>query len=84
MTTQTTQTVQPTVTTERQDLYQIIDTLSDDSKEKLAHYVEFLRYQEDIPNAETIAAIEECRARKGKKASNVKELLERLNNDEDD
>jgi hypothetical protein len=71
-----------TVITERQEIIQIIDTLSDDAIGKLAPYVAFLRYEDSTPNAETIEAIEECRARKGKRASSVNELLERLNNDE--
>ena len=32
------------------------------------------------PNAETIAAIEECRARKGKRASSVEEFFEAMHN----
>jgi hypothetical protein len=50
-----------TVTTERQDIHQIIDTLSDDAREKLAHYVSFLRYEDwldEQEEAEDIAAIE--------------------------
>ncbi|MDR1515424.1 MAG: hypothetical protein LBS45_07000 [Synergistaceae bacterium] len=47
---------------ERQDIHQIIDTLSDDGIRKLAPYAAFLRRQDRTPNAETIAAIEEARA----------------------
>jgi antitoxin component of RelBE/YafQ-DinJ toxin-antitoxin module len=73
-----------TQTVERQDIHQTIDMLSDSALEKLAPYIAFLRYEDEIPNAETIAAIEECRARKGKRASSINELLERLNSDEGD
>jgi cytochrome c553 len=34
------------VTTERQDIHQIIDTLSDAAIEKLAHYIAFLRFED--------------------------------------
>jgi antitoxin component of RelBE/YafQ-DinJ toxin-antitoxin module len=73
-----------TVTTQRQDLHRAVDVLSDTAIEKLAPYVAFLQYDDETPNAETIAAIEECRARKGKRAASVDELLERLNSDEGD
>jgi hypothetical protein len=72
------------MTTERQELIDTIGVLSDTAIEKLAPYVAFLQYADETPNTETIAAIEECRARKGKRASSVNELLERLNNDEGD
>jgi hypothetical protein len=45
---------------ERQDIYQKIDTLSETAREKLAHYVEFLRYEdwiEEQEDAEDIAYI---------------------------
>jgi hypothetical protein len=73
-----------TVATERQELIDAISVLSDTAIEKLTPYVAFLQYEDETPNAETIAAIEECRARKGKRASSVNELIERLNNDEGD
>jgi hypothetical protein len=60
MTTQT-QTEPKAVDTEVQDIHKIIDTLSDDAKDKLAHYVDFLRYEDWIDEqeeAEDIAAIE--------------------------
>jgi hypothetical protein len=60
MTTQT-QTEPKTVATEVQDIHQIIDTLSDDAKDKLVYYVDFLRYEdwiEEQEDAEDIAAIE--------------------------
>jgi hypothetical protein len=60
-----------TVTTERQDIHQIIDALSDDAVKKLIEQAKLLRDEQEIaaleakygttPNAETIAAIEECR-----------------------
>ena len=66
-----------TQTMERRELYEIIDTLPDADFEKLATFVEFLKYAEarKIPNAETIAAIEELRAGKGKKFSSLDELM---------
>jgi antitoxin component of RelBE/YafQ-DinJ toxin-antitoxin module len=73
-----------TVITERETLIETINALSDVAISKLAPYAAFLRYEDEIPNAETIAAIEECRARKGKRAASVDELLERLNSDEGD
>jgi hypothetical protein len=51
-----------TVTTERQTLIKTINALSDSAILKLAPYAAFLRYEDEIPNAETIAAIEEARA----------------------
>ncbi|MDR1481914.1 MAG: hypothetical protein LBI74_04750 [Synergistaceae bacterium] len=59
--TSTSTSAQPTVTTEGQDLHQIIEALSDDARERLAHYVEFLRYEdliEEQEEAEDIAYIE--------------------------
>jgi hypothetical protein len=41
---------------QREALRKSIDTLSDAAIERLAHYVAFLRYEDEIPNAETIAA----------------------------
>jgi hypothetical protein len=73
-----------TVTTERETLIETINALSDAAISKLAPYAAFLQYEDETPNAETIAAIEECRARKGKRAASVNELLERLNSDERD
>jgi type IV secretory pathway VirB4 component len=51
-----------TVTTERKTLIETINALSDAAILKLAPYAAFLRYEDEIPNAETIAAIEEARA----------------------
>jgi hypothetical protein len=61
----------PTVTTQRQDIHQIIDTLSDDRILKLAEQAKLLIEEQEIaaleakygttPNAETIAAMEDAR-----------------------
>ena len=51
-----------TVTTERQELIETINALPDIDIIKLASYAAFLRYENEVPNAETIAAIEEARA----------------------
>lgn len=48
-----------TQTTERQSLYETIEVLSDNAVEKLASYAAFLRYEDRIPNAETLSAMEE-------------------------
>ena len=55
-----------TQTVSRHDIHAIIDDLSDGAIEKLAPYVVFLSNEEHeniphIPNAETIAAMEEAR-----------------------
>jgi hypothetical protein len=50
-----------TATAERPDLYQTIETLSDSAFEKLAHYIDFLRYEdrmEDLEDEEDIAYID--------------------------
>jgi hypothetical protein len=50
-----------TVTTERQDIHQIIDTLSDDAIGKLASYAAFLRHEawlDEQEDAEDIAYID--------------------------
>ena len=39
-----------------------------------------LRPGPHIPNAETMAAIEECRARRGKRASSIEEFFEAMRN----
>jgi hypothetical protein len=57
----TTQTEATHVTTERQDIHQIIDTLSDDAIGKLASYAAFLRHEawlDEQEEAEDIADIE--------------------------
>jgi hypothetical protein len=65
MTTQT-QTEPKTVATGAQDIHQIIDTLSDDAKDKLAHYVDFLRYGDWIDEQEEAEDIADIEARKDK------------------
>ena len=74
-----------TQTIARHDIHTKIDALSDEAIEKLAPYVDFLSNEEHeniphVPNAETIAAIEECRARRGKRASSVEEFFEAMHN----
>jgi hypothetical protein len=61
MMTATAEVETPTITTERQELYQAIEVLSDSAFERLAHYVAFLRYEdhiEELEDAEDIAYIE--------------------------
>ena len=72
-----------TQTMTRHEMHAEIDALSEAAIEKLSPYVAFLRYEDyegkpRLPNSETIAAIEECRARKGKRASNVEEFFEAM------
>ncbi|MDR3166095.1 MAG: hypothetical protein LBU13_11035 [Synergistaceae bacterium] len=73
----------------RQDLHEIIDTLSDNAFEKLASYAVSLKC-EDMPvligpmNAETREALEELRAGKGKRFDSVDELMADLNEENDD
>lgn len=68
------------------DLQEAAEGLSDTAKEKVLHYISFLRYEEGarIPNAETIAAIEELRAGKGKKFSSIESLMQDLHDENDD
>jgi hypothetical protein len=50
-----------TMSAEERDLHQAVDTLSEDARVKLAHYVAFLRYEdwiEEREEAEDIAYIE--------------------------
>jgi hypothetical protein len=68
----------PTHTVERQELLQAIETLPDDSVIVTLDFVRSLRNEQ--PNAETAAAIEECRARRGKRASNIEEFFEAMHN----
>jgi cytochrome c553 len=70
---------------ERQELHQAIDDLPDDDIDKLAPYIALLRRERDWkPNNETIAAIEELRAGKGKKFTSIEELMDDLDNENDD
>jgi hypothetical protein len=52
----------PTETIERQDIHETIDMLSDSALVKLAPYIAFLRYEDETPNAETIAAMKDAEA----------------------
>ena len=79
----------PTQTAERQELYKVIDALPDDSVSAVLGLVRSLRLnaemQDDdlshhIPNAETAAAIEECRSRRGKRASSIGDFFEAMHN----
>ena len=45
------------------------------------HFFDFVKsLNNEQPNAETAAAIEECRARRGKRASNIGEFFEAMHN----
>ncbi len=72
----------------RQEIFHQIDALPDSAMSALAEFVSFLQYREDgkehIPNAETIAAIEELRAGKGKKFSSIEALMRDLHDESDD
>ena len=68
-----------TQTAERRELRQVIDLLPDDSITVTLDFVKSLRSEQ--PNAETIAAIEECRARRGKRASNIEEFFNAVDSD---
>jgi len=68
----------PTHTAERLELQREIDALSDD---RVIVTLDFIRgLNNEQPNAETVAAIEECRARRGKRASNIEEFFEAMHN----
>ena len=64
-----------TVATERRKLHRAVDALPNESIPKLADYVKWLAEEAEIaaleakygttPNAETVAAIEECRRGEG-------------------
>jgi hypothetical protein len=69
------------VTTERQDLHQIIDTLSGSSREKLKHYIEFLRYEdwiEEQEEAEDIAYINSFKPEELENAMPLEDVLKEL------
>jgi hypothetical protein len=76
--TMTTQTTQPAVTTEREELIEAINTLSDASIVKLASFIAFLRYEDEIPNAETIAAMMEAESGGGEETT-IDEIMVALN-----
>jgi len=90
----TTQTAEMTTTETFQSLLRDISTLPDASLRKLAEQAKWLAEEAEIaalkkkygttPNAETIAAIEECRAGKGKRFNSIAELMEDLHNDDED
>ena len=67
-----------TRTAERQELYKVLDALPDDSVMTVLDLVRNLCNKQ--PNAETVAAIEECRARRGGRASNIGEFFEAMHN----
>ena len=79
-----------THTAERQELYKMIDALPDDSVIAMRDLIRSLRpgaddgYLPHIPNAETVAAIEEGRAGKVKRFSSVEALMADLNDGKDD
>ena len=74
------------MSTQTTDLQQAVEGLSDTAKEKVLHFISFLRYEESVrtPNAETIEAIEELRAGKGKKFSSIEALMDDLHDENDD
>ncbi|MDR1916656.1 MAG: hypothetical protein LBQ58_08795 [Synergistaceae bacterium] len=53
-----------TVSTERQEIIQIIDTLSDDAIDKLASYAAFLRHEAWLDEQEEAEDIADIEARK--------------------
>lgn len=89
-----TQTVEMTTTETIQGLFRDMSALTDDGLRKLADYAKWLAEEAEIaaleskygttPNAETIAAIEECRAGKGKRFDTIEELMADLHNDDED
>ena len=90
----TEQTVEITTAATLQTLLRYISRLPEDGIRKLAEQAQWLAEEAEIaalrakygttPNAETIAAIEECRARKGKRFNSITELMDDLNNDDED
>jgi signal recognition particle GTPase len=84
--------------TARENLIAAIDTLSSAAIPQLKGYIDRLCEEERIaaeiaaleakygttPNAETIAAIEECRAGKGKTFHSIEELMADLHDENDD
>ncbi len=71
-------------TIERQEVLHLIEGLPDSAMGSLGEFVTFLRYREHVPNADTIAAIEELRAGKGKKFSSIGALMQDLHDENDD
>jgi hypothetical protein len=89
-----------TATAERQEVYRIIEELSDRALLLIKGYAERVR-EEDLesikaeiaaleakygttPNAETIAAMEEARAGKIKRCYSIEELMRDLHDENDD
>ncbi|MDR0648336.1 MAG: hypothetical protein LBF92_03270 [Synergistaceae bacterium] len=83
-----------TVTTERQDIHKIIDTLSDDAIKKLIGQAKLLRDEQEVaalkakygttPNAETVAAMMEAESGGGEEFSSIEELMADLHDENDD
>jgi hypothetical protein len=71
-----------TVTTERQEIIQIIDTLSDDAIGKLAPYVAFLRYEDETPNAETAAVISSALSTNARNGKTRQEFFDAMHSDD--
>ena len=69
-------------TIERQNLNEIINTLSDSAVEKLASYAVFLRYEDETPNAKTAAAIEAAFAGETQHARTRREFFDAMNSDD--
>ncbi|GHT00811.1 hypothetical protein AGMMS50276_27550 [Synergistales bacterium] len=71
-----------TATAERETLHRTIDTLSDEAIINLVPYVTFLKqaklYDEDKPNAETIAAMMDAEAGIGTETT-IEEIRARCN-----
>ena len=67
-----------TVTTERRELIESINTLPDADIIKLASYAAFLRYENEVPNAETIAAMMEAESGGGEETT-INEIMAALN-----
>lgn len=73
------------MSTQTIDLQHAAEGLSETAKVKVLHYISFLRYEEEhIPNAETIAAMEELRSGGGKKFSSIEALMRDLHDENDD
>jgi hypothetical protein len=89
-----TATIETPMATTIQGLLRDISGLSDDGIQKLAEHVKWLLEEQEIaaleakygttPNAETITAIEELRAGKGKRVCSIEELMRDLHDENDD
>jgi hypothetical protein len=67
-----------TVSTDRETLIETINALSDAAILKLAPYAAFLRYEDETPNAETIAAMLEAESGGGEETT-IDEIMAALN-----